>query len=186
MRKLSLIILALYLCGCAVNLNNIRSNYSFNQAVPGDSLVIGKIYLKGFRNIYKKVIINLSQTENKKDYSLHLDESTCWQRLFPSEKEAALYFFVELPPGEYEVKQITVAQEWNIYSPSIKFTISKDKNIYYIGTMEIIKSGEINIWTMHGPVNIYILDEYEEAVKAFKAKYPQIKGEIKIDLMAMS
>jgi hypothetical protein len=185
MKKISLLILVFLLCGCATNLTNVRSDYSFNYAA-GNNLVIGKIYLRGFRNIYKQAYINLVQKESKKNFNLHLNESTCWQRLFPHEKEVALYFFVELPPGEYEVKQITLAQEWNIYSPAIKFIISQDKNIYYIGTLEIVRSGGTNFWTMQSPVNLYILDEYEEAAKAFKAKYPQIKEEIKIDLMTMS
>lgn len=184
MKKLGLLILVFFLCGCAVDLKNIRSDYSFNHAC-GDSLVIGKIYLRGFRNIYKQVYINLLQKESKKNFNLRVNESTYWQRLFPHEKEAALYFFVELPPAEYEIKQITVA-EWNIYWPRVKFTISQNKDIYYIGTLEIIKSGGTNFWTMQTPVDIYILDEYEEAVKEFQAKYPHIREEVKIDLMVKS
>jgi hypothetical protein len=191
MKKVTLIItlLMLFLTGCATRHKNITPEYFSTQRQEGGSLVIGKLKFSNMKGVYERATIELINPETNKLSCISVDESSYWDYLaagLPGEgsknKEVAIYFFVHMPKGYYEIDGIYFGRGW-IAKPMYSLNVPEDDSIFYVGTLEIIQKAKNNYWTGACPAKFIVSNEIEEAKEILKEKYNYEGGKIITSLM---
>jgi len=180
MKKLvCLLVLTLFISGCATSIRNLKMDYVPDKA-SGNSIVIGKVHCKDFVNVRSSFSLHLTKIENDEKCSIHINESAFLEGAFSANKEASAHFFVELSPGTYKVRSIE-ANNW-ITWPSVYINVPTKDSVIYVGTIQLVQAEKTNFWTGKMSINVDIIDEREEATQNFRTKYPHLTGDIEVVL----
>ena len=181
-RLFATLFLVILTAGCATDLGNIKQDYAIDYNV-NKSLVFGEIEFKEFKyNIHETLYMNWIRFEDKRDFNIGITKSTYWQRLFPNQKKASVYFFLELPPGRFMFKEIKMA-DWCLWWPGINITVPEEPSLIYVGTLEIAQSGKKNFWSSETPITLNIADNHVAAKEILKERYPYITNNVSIQIM---
>lgn len=140
---------------------------------PEERIVIGRV----------QVIEKQKSLEWSKKF---LGPGTFEVAILPAGSSRALYYPLDgdgtfywcLPPGEYAVAafewQSGIKRTGRIFAG---FTIHRDEKPVYIGTLKIIFWG--------GRYSLFVLDEYDRAVNAFRENFPGTASMPAINLMEL-
>jgi len=182
------LILLQVLSGCAAKGLGIEKNYDMSK-YPGRSIVIGKIKAK-FENVLSQPTFTTF---------LLVDDLTR-EEIVRQRFSRGKHFFIALDAGEYNIEQLLLG--YGIFgglgdiTDSVpvnkKFTVGTNE-VIYIGKLEteyrledvapsILQLGRINIfqWIIK---QVRVSDEYDIAVKEFHKLYPDIKRDVRKNLL---
>lgn len=169
-------------------------NSSEKKAVR-PSAVGGIIFGKAdFRGVLKVEYVKLNivdESDSKKQYELLFGErdennSPTWDAR-PVEPH---YFFLELPVGKYKITAISIPVGTTLATENtdIHFTVEKE-TVIYLGTLMVtgtdqkIRFGGVPFLRPGFEYKVEILDEKDEAIGKFKARYPSFQRDIQVKLM---
>ena len=100
------------------------------------------------------------------------------------------YFFVDLPPGQYRIKAITIPVGTTLATElmDITFAVTEGK-VAYLGTLKVvgvnekIKLGGVPIIRPGFEYSVYVVDERAEAAVERRGRFPEDPREVVFDLM---
>jgi hypothetical protein len=172
----TVLILVYVLSGCASEGLRIENNYDMSKN-PGKSIVIGKISAKlktSFSWPTSNAFVLVNQSSEKKIITQH----------FSRDK----HFFVALDAGEYNIKELilgygisgSIGLTAHDVPLSKAFSVSPDE-VVYIGKLSVEYTADESYGV--ADVQITISDEYDLAVEEFRKLYPNIKKDVRKNLL---
>ncbi len=174
--------MVIVLSGCATTLTNVKGDYraGFDST---KTLVFGEVEFKDFRGqLHSTLFMNLLRTEDNKEYSINVSESSYWQHFISMGKNASVYLFIELSQGSYIIKGITMG-DWQLWWPGVNFSVAENAPIIYIGTLSVSQAGKQSIWSSTVPIKLSIIDDYDAACEILNKKYPNIDNAVLSQIM---
>ena len=128
---------------------------------PGHRVVLGEIVTSGFAT--PQLILELTR------------EDGSFQEELPIDFERSP-FVITLPPGHYLVTRIRVNEQGRTGPESTNFrlaiTFDVNDSAVYIGTIKIERVAFLR------QLRVTVVDDYEQAVPAIRARYPERPSEI--------
>lgn len=171
---------ALGLVGCATTLHTLPPNFALGT--KEESVVAGRVTIDmgvkpvEFFDRLNKIELTVKNEASGKDYVIVCDAGGSDSN-----------FYVALPPGLYSVKKFKKAQLES--APSGRFVVGEGQ-VVYIGTLKFVRrqgAGSFALGVLMGGAILgdwRVEDEYEEMVRSFREKYPQMNQEVVKSLIA--
>lgn len=181
---LSMMIFALGLTACATKLHTIPADFALGA--KEESAVVGRVTivmgtLMGLKPIgfFERLGTSQLTVEN---------EATGEDFVIVGDKSGSdSNFYVALPPGQYRLSKW---ERGNLTSPLMgRFEVGKGQ-VIYIGTLKFSRRQDMGSF-MAGALDRrsygdwQVEDEYEDAVKSFRERYPQMNQEIVKSLLRL-
>jgi hypothetical protein len=182
--RISSVMLLLILAGCANTLHTLPADYALNT--QEQSVVIGRVVIDMGTLMGMKPIGFFDRMSGSQLTVVNV--ATGKEFIIVCEKNGSdAYFYVELPPGLYKLSK------WDrgnlTASPTGHFSTGPGR-VTYLGTLKFTRKQGVGSFlagaALHGFIGGWsVVDEPEEAVKAFHEHYPQLNQEIVTSLMAL-
>lgn len=178
------------LSGCASTIHNIKPNYSLDPS-SDKSIVFGKTSFD-LGMLGGQYYVRFKNVETGRYYEIFARDGKLM--IFRKKKEpfngfVEKEFFLELPPGEYYVKQISItdAQMYALtYNPEVEFSVPSN-SIVYVGTLRYAFEQEHDYYFVRtGKTQLWVLDEHEDAISKLRREYPYLEGDVKVALMKLA
>lgn len=182
-----LIISIIFLSGCATQLQNIKQEQTL-ESLDGKSIVFGKTVFAVARG--SRYYLRFNNVKDGKEYVIRVQDTPLLKKRKAEYKgivEDA--FYVELPEGDYNINTLHVEEllRWGMYithfNPKINFTIPPN-SIVYIGTLNYgFEQQRDYFFVKRGECHLAVIDDSKKATKELYDKYPNLTGNININLM---
>jgi hypothetical protein len=155
-------------------------------AVASQGIIFGKADFRGLLKVEFVKLNIVDELHPEKTYELFFGDRT-GEDLSPVEPH---YFFLELPASKYRITSISIPVGTTLATEKTDIAFTVDRGtLLYLGTLRVtgtdqrIRFGAVPLIRPGFDYNVEILNEKDEAVREFRAHYPQIKRDIEIKLM---
>ncbi|MGE0268374.1 MAG: hypothetical protein AB7S78_07965 [Candidatus Omnitrophota bacterium] len=150
-----------------------------------------------FEGVLKTSYVRLKIVDIKnpiRTYELHIGEKIAAQPFsFNVRTVNPGYFYIELPAGQYKITSVSIPVGGTTATEliNVTFEVNPDQISYLgtlrlVGTKERIKLGGVPVIKPGFEYEIAILNEFQEAIQAFKQRFPNIPGVITSRLMTVN
>lgn len=156
-----------------------------------EGIIFGKADFRGVLKVeYVKLNIVDEQNPQKQYELLFGDRDENNAPTWDARPVEPHYFFLELPTGRYTITAISIPVGTTLATErtDISFTVEKETAIY-LGTLRVtgtdqkIRFGGVPFLRPGFEYKVEILDEKDEAIDKFKAKYPRAQRKVEVKLM---
>lgn len=181
-RKILYLSIVIFLCGCATVHYNLNNNYILDTDFD-KSIVFGEVKFTGFqRHMNGAIGMQFIRMEDNKKFDMHATSGSFIETLKALGNEGLNRFFFELPTGIYQIVLIERGN-WELKPKMVKFIVPEAGKIYYIGQLEIMALEKPWLLSFSLAYDQRVVNNYDENVKIFQEKYPNMNQEIEIKLM---
>jgi hypothetical protein len=160
------------------------------EELPPQGMIVAKTEFEG---VIKKSFIRLTivdQNDRAKVYQLYIGDKSRQLDFWNTETIEPGYFFVQLPAGSYSIASLSIPVGSSLASElmNITFEVRPERAVYIgtlnvVGTKEKIKLGGIPVIKPGFDYTVKISDEYNEAFKEFKQRFPENSENLEVHLM---
>lgn len=159
---------------------------------------IGVVFAKtNFEGVLKTNFVRLkivNQEFPERVYELHIGDKTAQLPFgFNVTTVNPGYFYIELPEGSYRFATVsipvgtaTATEEINVVFEVIPEQINYLGTLSMNGTKERIKLGGVPVIRPGFEYELAVINEYEEGVRSFQERYPNVQGVVKAQLMSVN
>ena len=136
------------------------------EVPPGHRVVLGEVVITGFAN--PRVVLDFSREDGSYQEQLPVDA-------------ARSPFVITLPPGRYLINRLRVNDQGRTGPESTDFRLAVTFDVgdpaVYVGTLAIERVSFLR------QLRVSVQDDYESAVPAIRARYPELPPNITRSLM---